>query len=77
MINETGIVGVLDWELAQIGDPVRDLGWLCVNSWRFGKPDLEVGGFGKIEDLLDAYQQVSGIEINRDDIRFWQVFGSF
>lgn len=37
MINKTGIVGVLDWEIAHIGDPMRDLGWLCTNSWRFGR----------------------------------------
>ena len=77
MINETGIVAVLDWELAQIGDPIRDLGWLCVNSWRFGKTDLPVGGFGNIDDLLQSYQQVSGIEVSMGELRFWQIFGSF
>ena len=25
-------------EFANIGDPLRDLGWICVNSWRFGRP---------------------------------------
>lgn len=77
MINATGVHAVLDWELAQIGDPVRDLGWLCVNSWRFGNAGLPVGGFGTIEDLLAGYQAVSGVAIDRDDLRFWQVFGSF
>ncbi|MEQ9465089.1 MAG: phosphotransferase family protein [Haliea sp.] len=77
MINESGLHAVLDWELTQIGDPVRDLGWLCVNSWRFGKAELPVGGFGTVEDLLAGYQAVSGIEISREDLRFWQVFGSF
>jgi len=32
MVSPAGIEAVLDWELAHIGDPVRDLGWLCVNS---------------------------------------------
>jgi aminoglycoside phosphotransferase (APT) family kinase protein len=77
MIDADGIRAVLDWELAQIGDPVRDLGWLCVNSWRFGQADLPVGGFGSIEDLLEGYRAVSGIEVNRADLTFWQVFGSF
>lgn len=77
MIDQSGVRAVLDWELAQIGDPVRDLGWLCVNSWRFGKAELPVGGFGSIEELLEAYQSVSGIEVNRSDLTFWQVFGSF
>lgn len=77
MIDERGIRAVLDWELAQIGDPVRDLGWLCVNSWRFGQADLPVGGFGTIEALLEGYQSVSGIEVPREEITYWQVFGSF
>jgi aminoglycoside phosphotransferase (APT) family kinase protein len=77
MIDESGIVAVLDWELAQIGDPVRDLGWLCVNSWRFSKAELPVGGFGTIEDMLAGYSDQSGITVSGEDLRFWQVFGSF
>jgi len=77
MIGPEGIVAVLDWELAHVGDPVRDLGWLCVNSWRFGRSDLPVGGFGEIEQLLSAYRAESGIEVSHEELHFWQVFGSF
>jgi len=77
MVTPEGINAVLDWELAQIGDPVRDLGWLCVNSWRFGKSELPVGGFGEIDDLLAAYRDASGIEVSREELTFWQVYGSF
>ena len=77
MVTPGGINAVLDWELAHIGDPVRDLGWLCVNSWRFGKHELPVGGFGEVEDLLAGYREVTGIEVSRDELAFWQVFGSF
>jgi len=77
MVNPQGINAVLDWELAQIGDPVRDLGWLCVNSWRFGQHKLPVGGFGEIDDLLAGYRDASGIEVSRDELAFWQVYGSF
>jgi len=74
---QSGVIGVLDWELACIGDPVRDLGWLCVNSWRFGRSELPVGGFGTIEELLAGYREVSGREVDSDHLRFWTVFGSF
>ncbi|MDB4476171.1 phosphotransferase family protein [bacterium] len=77
MVTPQGIAAVLDWELAQIGDPIRDLGWLCVNSWRFGKDALPVGGFGTIEDLLDGYSQTSGVDVSVQEIKYWQVFGSF
>jgi aminoglycoside phosphotransferase (APT) family kinase protein len=77
MVTPEGIEAVLDWELAQVGDPVRDLGWLCVNSWRFGNAALPVGGFGEIDDLLEGYRETSGIEVSRQQLHFWQVFGSF
>ena len=32
------------------------------------------GGFGVIEDMLEGYRTVSGIDIDRDDLTFWLVF---
>jgi aminoglycoside phosphotransferase (APT) family kinase protein len=74
---DRGIVGVLDWEIAHLGDPIRDLGWVCTNSWRFGRSDLPVGGFGALEDLLDGYASVSGWRVDPAHVKFWIVFGSF
>ncbi|HUI27582.1 MAG TPA: phosphotransferase family protein [Candidatus Kryptonia bacterium] len=74
---ERGIVAVLDWELAHLGDPMRDLGWLCTNSWRFGRSELPVGGFGTVDDLLAGYASVSGVAVDPDHVKFWIVFGSF
>jgi aminoglycoside phosphotransferase (APT) family kinase protein len=77
MISPDGIVAVLDWELAHVGDPMRDLGWLCTNSWRFGVRELPVGGFGSREDLFAGYESVSGRPVDPEHVRFWEVFGSF
>ena len=78
MISPTsGVVGVLDWEVAHIGDPMRDLGWICTNSWRFGRSELPVGGFGLRADLFAGYEAVSGRSINQEHVRFWEIFGSF
>ena len=38
IVGPEGIRAVLDWELAHLGDPLEDLGWLCVKAWRFGRP---------------------------------------
>ena len=76
MIGPGGVVAVLDWEVAHIGDPMRDLGWICTNSWRFGS-DLPVGGFGNYDDLFAGYESISGGEVDRDRVKFWEVFGSF
>lgn len=77
MITGDGVTGVLDWEVCHLGDPMRDLGWICTNSWRFGRRDLPVGGFGHYEDLFAGYESVSGTKVNRDHVKFWEVFGSF
>lgn len=77
MIDRTGIIGVLDWEIAHIGDPMRDLGWLCTNSWRFGESTLPVGGFGDYDSLIAGYEAGSGITVDRAHLHFWEVFGSF
>jgi aminoglycoside phosphotransferase (APT) family kinase protein len=76
LIAPSGIVAVLDWEVAHIGDPMRDLGWICTNSWRFGSA-LPVGGFGGYEDLFAGYESISGQAVDRDRVKFWEVFGSF
>jgi aminoglycoside phosphotransferase (APT) family kinase protein len=77
MVGPSGVVAVLDWELAHIGDPMRDLGWICTNSWRFGRSDLPVGGFGTYADLFAGYEAVSGRRVDPAQVRFWEVFGSF
>jgi aminoglycoside phosphotransferase (APT) family kinase protein len=74
---ESGVVAVLDWELAHIGDPLRDVGWICCGFWRYGRPELPVGGFGRIEDLVSAYERESGEPVDLDRLRFWEVFGCF
>ncbi|MBL6690600.1 MAG: phosphotransferase family protein [Pseudomonadales bacterium] len=76
MLSPEGIVAVLDWEVAHIGDPMRDLGWICTNSWRFGA-DAPVGGFGDYDDLFRGYEEVSGKKVDPDHVKFWEVFGSF
>ncbi|MEZ5597062.1 MAG: phosphotransferase family protein [Pseudomonadales bacterium] len=77
MFDQNGIVAVLDWEVAHIGDPMRDLGWICTNSWRFGRTELPVGGFGEYADLFAGYESVGGTPVDPERVRFWEVFGSF
>ena len=75
MVDERGLVGVLDWELAHLGDPMEDLGWLCVNAWRFGCSELPVGGFGKHEDLFAGYEAAGG-HVDAERVHYWQVLGT-
>jgi aminoglycoside phosphotransferase (APT) family kinase protein len=75
MVGTGGLEAVVDWELAHVGDPMEDLGWLCTRAWRFGGA-LPVGGFGPYEQLFDAYADASGTAVDRDVVRWWEVLGT-
>lgn len=69
------IAAVIDWELGALGDPLQDLGWLCVRTWRFGGK-VPVGGMGRREDLVAAYERAAGTIVDPAQLRFWEAFGS-
>jgi aminoglycoside phosphotransferase (APT) family kinase protein len=73
---DEGLVAVLDWELVHVGDPAEDLGWLCTSSWKFGRPDRYVGGFGDLQDLLAGYEEAGGEPISAARVDFWSMLGS-
>jgi aminoglycoside phosphotransferase (APT) family kinase protein len=76
LVDADGIRAVLDWELAHIGDPIEDLGWLCVRSWRFGEDANPVGGFGQVDALCAAYTAAGGEGASPSAIRYWTVYGT-
>jgi len=75
IIGPEGLRAVLDWELAHTGDPMEDLGWICVNSWRFGEIDKPVGGFGAREELFAGYES-TGRRVDPERVKFWEVMGT-
>jgi hypothetical protein len=75
IVGPDGVRAVLDWELAHLGDPLEDLGWLCVKAWRFGSP-LPVGGFGPVEDLVAGYERAGGRRVDLSALRWWEVLGT-
>jgi aminoglycoside phosphotransferase (APT) family kinase protein len=77
VVGPEGLRAVLDWELAHRGDPVEDLGWLCVRAWRHGNDALPVGGVGSREQLLAAYAAAGGGDVEPEALRFWEACGNF
>ena len=75
IIGPDGVRAVLDWELAHLGDPMEDLGWICVNSWRFGEIDKPVGGLGSREELFAGYE-AAGRRVDPERVKFWEVMGT-
>jgi aminoglycoside phosphotransferase (APT) family kinase protein len=75
IVGEDGLRAVIDWEIAHLGDPLEDLGWVCTRAWRFGGPG-EVAGLGDATELLDAYEQGCGVRVEPDVLRWWETLGS-
>jgi aminoglycoside phosphotransferase (APT) family kinase protein len=76
IVDESGLGAVIDWELAHLGDPAEDIGWLCVRSWRFGNDEHRVAGVGELDGFLDAYAAAGGRAIDPERVRYWETFGN-
>ncbi|MGI9590076.1 MAG: phosphotransferase family protein [Myxococcota bacterium] len=72
LVSDQGLAAALDWELAHLGDPMEDLAWLCLRTWRFGEDAREVGGFAGVEVLREAYGDAGGVW-REDAFHWWTV----
>ena len=76
IISEKKLESIIDWELAHIGNPMEDLGWLCVRSWRFGNVNKRAAGLGDVDELIAGYEANSKIKIDKSQLDMWQLYGS-
>jgi aminoglycoside phosphotransferase (APT) family kinase protein len=74
LVGPDGLAGVLDWELAHIGDAHEDLAYGCMTVWRFGHIDRPAFGLGRPDDLFAAYEAESGARVDPVRFRFWLVY---
>ena len=82
--NPTEVIGILDWELSTIGDPLMDLGGAMAYWIKADDPYLfrltlrqpsDLPGMMTRQEVLDFYRQGSGLNI--DNWVFYEVFGLF
>ncbi|TAK58268.1 MAG: phosphotransferase family protein [Dehalococcoidia bacterium] len=76
LYDRSGITGILDWEMAHAGDPIEDLGWLMIKSWRWAGDD-RVGGLCSRDEFIKMYEAAGGVKVDRDALKFWEVFSNF
>lgn len=74
MVEHGRLSGVLDWELAHIGDPHEDLAFGCMAVWRFGAIDKPAFGLADLDTYFAAYEHASGDKIDRPRFHFWLVY---
>ena len=76
VVDEHGLVGVLDWEFAHMDDPARDLAFGLVRAWRFGVPEKRLGGIGEVEPYLERYNELTGRDIRMEELDYWELAGN-
>lgn len=78
------IIGVLDWEMATLGDPLMDLGatlayWVEAGDSSVGqafrRQPSHLPGMLTRQEIIDLYGERSGLDVS--DFRFYQVYGYF
>ncbi len=77
MFEQGRLTGVLDWELAHLGDPHEDLAFGCMTVWRFSRPDRPGYGLTTVEELAAAYEAAGGEAFNPARFRFWTIYRTF
>jgi aminoglycoside phosphotransferase (APT) family kinase protein len=63
IFRDDAVVGVLDWEMAFLGDPEADLGWWLFMDWHHceGAGNVRLPGFPSREETIARYQELTGI----------------
>lgn len=75
MLIEGGrVTALLDWELAHLGDPLEDLGWV---TQPLRRREHIIAGAWEDHDLLERYQRLSGFSTPAESVRWWGIFATF
>jgi len=78
--------GVLDWEMATVGDPLMDLGgalayWIQADDddffQAFRRQPTTAPGMWTREQVVAWYGDRTGLSVTADEWRFYEVFGLF
>ncbi|SDS91271.1 Predicted kinase, aminoglycoside phosphotransferase (APT) family [Nocardioides scoriae] len=84
--DPTRVVGVLDWEMATVGDPLMDLGgtlayWVQADDddfyLQFRRQPTTAPGMLTRQEVVDHYLERTGREVSAEQWRFYEVFGLF
>lgn len=80
--TEAKVIGILDWELATLGDPLADLAYNCM-VYRLSLP-MQPGFDGKVPegipaeaDYVEQYRRRTGRAVSEAQWRFYMAFSLF
>lgn len=68
--NGGRISGILDWETARLGNPLFDVGWVCMGA--LSGSDLVMGLVAR-DEFVGMYGRSAGRSVGARDVLFWQI----
>ena len=75
LYSKNKITGILDWEMAHLGDPLEDLGWALSPIWSW--QDKERPAYLLMrEEAIKLWEKTSEIKIDRNDLKWWELFAA-
>jgi aminoglycoside phosphotransferase (APT) family kinase protein len=84
--DDASVTGVLDWEMATVGDPLMDLGG-ALGYWvrddddeffrMFRRQPSNAPGMWSREEIVEHYARRTGLAVTPEQWRFYEVFGLF
>jgi aminoglycoside phosphotransferase (APT) family kinase protein len=84
--DPTKVVGILDWEMATLGDPLMDVGGALAFWVQADDPEdvqlirrvpTHLPGMITRDEFLQRYLDRMGIDLSREQWRFYEIFGLF
>lgn len=74
LIEDGRVVALLDWELAHLGDPLEDLGWV---TQPLRHREHMIPGIWEQEQIVARYQELTGCVVDLQALRWWNLFATF
>ena len=74
LFEDDRIVALLDWELAHLGDPLEDLGWI---TQPLREREHLIPGAWERPQLIERYSAATGFDVDPGALRWWNVFSTF
>jgi len=68
------VTALLDWELAHLGDPLEDLGWI---TQPLRAAEHTVPGTWEAADIVTHYERVAGVDVDRGALAWWVTFAAY
>jgi aminoglycoside phosphotransferase (APT) family kinase protein len=76
LFNRKGeILGILDWEMMHMGDPLEDLAWSLNRLWSWSEPE-RAGFMIPRGQAVGIWEKASGFEADRGALFWWELFTS-